>query len=363
MDIKKIKTRDDIFKYGITASMLISISNDITEDMRNHIQDHMGEIWLPYTYGRDSVTRDVIRMPFYNFLMLYGDQGDIQGVKKYCSHNIDILNRDYNIYVGELFINIYGKDDPISKIITMFIYDRTYYKIDNGVIYYNTSRGERYQITPRVKENIRINSQYIPRRTIQCSNGDIILKTGFCFFYNCVPLAYYEEYEDIIHIIDLDGNFHTLVFDENDMIVSGFENLSAEFRIRNDSIMDVYDIYRLIKLGMDTRSLIRDYGFNYRVIALLDKIDRIEVWQAATFIIYKDGYVNMEAGMDSVSTRINNLDGSYSVDYDGRTAIFVYQDFINFIPIKYDSIMDIDGYAVKFNKNNFERIIGITYAA
>lgn len=361
MDFSLIVTRDDIFKYRITASFLISISSQITDEDREIIRNNMGEIWIPYTYGRDSVTSKVSKMPFYNFLMLYGDQGDIQGVKKYCSQHIDILNRTYNNYIGKLFISRYGTNDPISKVIKMFIYDNTQYKIEDNIIYYNTTRGEKYVITPMVLDNVELISQYMPRRTIKCNNGDIILKTGFCFFYNCVPLGYYEEYPDSIDIIDTEGNFHNLIL-ENGIVTSGYENLPAVFRVRNHSIMDVYDIYRLIKLGMNCNTLIRDYGFDYRVVSYLDTILGIEVCKSGFIIKYKNGTINTEIDMMDITTIIETDDGMYSITYKGKTVMYVFHDFVNFIPITYDKVMDIDGYAIIFERGQKGRILGKTYA-
>lgn len=360
MDFSSITSRDDIFKMGITASMLVSLSNTLTDEDRENIRINMGDIWIPYTHGEDSVTLDVLKMPFYNFLILYGDQGDIQGVKKYCSHNIDILNRDYNVLIGKMFISRYGADDPISKIVKLFIYDRTYYKIDDyGVIHYNTTRGERYKLIPRVDDSIKLISSYNPRRTRRCANGDIILKTGFAFFYNCVPLIYYEEYDDLIHIMDIDGTLHELLLDENGIIMSGYEDLPMQYRLRNDSIMDVYDIYRLLKLGMKGDILIRDYGMNYRVIRFLESIDSIVVWQGHTIVTYKNGYINKDVGTDSI---IHFDEYSYSIDYDNRTIGYVYENFINFDPITYNEPMHINGYGVIINDEDNVQIIGKTLA-
>jgi len=358
MDFNNIRTREDIFNMGITASVLVSMSSQLTDMDRNNIRNNMGDIWIPYTYGKDSVTIEVLKMPFYSFLLSYGDQGDIQGVKKYCSHSIDILNRNYNIYIGQLFISRYGKDDPISKIISLFIYDRTYYKIHDDIIHYNTTRGDRYKIIPRGYNSIENLSEYMPRRTIECVNGDIILKTGFCYFYNCVPLAYYEEYEDVIDIIDLDGNFHQLILDDG-IVISGFEDLSSVFTIRNDSIMDVYDIYRLLKLGMNPNTLIRKYGFNYKVVGFLDTIDSIVVWQASTIVTYKDGHINVEIGNDRSTNIIEHRDNMYSIDYQGRTVAYMKDGYINFLPIEYNFPMDIDGYSIIIDDNdNLVRIVG-----
>lgn len=362
MDFKNIRTREDIFKYSITGSMILSIKDEITDEDRYLIERNMGSVWLPYTYGNDSVTRSVLQMPFYSFLLSYGDQGDIQGVKKYCSHRIDILNRDYNVYVGKLFISRYGKEDPISKIISRFIYDNTYYKIDaEGIIHYNTTRGERYRIKPGINDNIDLLSHYNPRRVIECANGDRILKTGFCYFYNCVPLACYEEYDDTITIMDIDGQYHELLID-NGIVVEGYENLSNEFRIQNDSIIDVYDIYRLLKLGIKANVLIRDYGFNYKVVGFLDTISTINVWQSNTCIVYKNSYINREIGIENGTIIIEEEDGTYCVDYMGKTIAYIYGGYINFDPIEYNTIMDLDGYAILVDSDDNISVKGQTLA-
>lgn len=360
MDFTTIISRDDIFKRGITASLIINIHEKLTDHDREAIENNMGSIWIPYTYGQDSVNIDVLTMPFYNFLMTYGDQGDIQGTKKYCSHNIDILNRDYNVLIGEMFISRYGKKDPISKIIQMFIYDVSYYNIDrDDVIHYNTIRGERYRILPKVDDSIQLLSHYKPRRTILCNNGDVILKTGFCFFYNCVPIIYYDDNEDGIDIKDINGDMHTLIVN-NGIIISGYENLPSQYRIRNNSIMDVYDIYKLLKLGMNGDDLVRVYGFDYKVVYFLETITSIVVWKAGTIVTYSNGHVNYDIDAENVIQQDELDPTNMSIDYDGKTIAFTYQGYINFEPIKYNKIMDINGYGILIDDENNTSIVGST---
>lgn len=360
MDFTTIISRDDIFKRGITASLIIRLHAELTDEDRQNIENNMGSIWLPYTYGQDSVNMDVLSMPFYNFLMTYGDQGDIQGTKKYCSHNLEVLARDYNVLVGEMFISQYGKNDPISKLIAMFIYDVSYYKIDSdNVLHYNTTRGERYIIKPYSNYPIGLLSHYKPRRTLSCNNGDVILKTGLCFFYNCVPLILYDEYDGGAEIIDINGDMHTLIIDDG-VVVLGYENLPQQYRIRNNSIMDVYDIYKLIKLGMNPDTLVRVYGFNYKVVYFLDSISSIEVWKASITIRYKNGHVNTDNESWNVVQQDENDPSNSSIDYNGKTIAFTYQGFINFIPIRYNKVMHINEYGITIDDDNNISILGYT---
>jgi len=343
MDFIRIRTRDDIFTQKITASLMISLSSTLTSNQKNIIKTNMGDVWYTYASGHDSVTTEVLHMGFYEFLTVYGIAGDIQGVKKYCSHHVDILLKDYNKHIGELFIRRYGESDPISQVLSNYIHDKTYISSKNGVYQYNTTRGERYVLD---HDGVSLVSKYRPRRWIECKNGDKILKSGYVFWYNCLPMTGIEYDIDKIYFKDFNDTEHILILDDDGIIVSGYENLPSLYKIQNHSVMDVYDIYRLLKLGVSPDILIRDINMDYRVINTIESILTIEVWNSYTRVIYKNGNDNIQLEVASID--YGDEKHASILDYDGKSIIFSYNDLANFIPIRYNIPMILNGYMVEF---------------